>query len=305
MQQLLNYLEANSPTQFKKVKAVADELGEMYENDVAGFLAKYTPYWNSIGLQMEEILQAYLSLCNQYMYYQIRFHKSGQYPVEKDRKATLEKIEQMYSQGNEMKSYMAGLSLSLVLWKSHYLLHRFFIDALNKYQPEIKQYLEVGTGHGFYFETAYEILQNHSKMGCVEISPVSIELTRSLMHFFHPGVVFNVEKTNFLDYGHRQEKVDFITLGEVIEHVEDPRMFLKKTHDLLTPDGKVYITTCINCPMIDHLYRFNSVEDIRQLFSLHGFEIRDELIVPTENLPWEEIVKNKITINYGAVLSKK
>lgn len=304
MQQLLNYLEASAPNQFKKIKTVAEDLGERYENDVVDFLAKYTPYWKSIGLQLEEILEAYLSLCNQYMYYQIRFFKSGQYPIEKDREATLSKIDQMYSQGNDMKSYMAGLSLSLVLWKSHYLLHGFFLDALKKYQPYINQYLEVGTGHGFYFENAYELLQSHSKMSFLEISPLSIEMTRSVMKYFHHNAVLNFENTNFLEYEHNKEKVDFITLGEVIEHVEDPGLFFKKTYDLLAPGGKVFITTCVNCPMIDHLFRFSSVEEIRQLINQKGFVITDELIVPSENLPWEEIVENRITINYGAILSK-
>jgi SAM-dependent methyltransferase len=304
MQQLLNYLKDLSPNQYKKINAVVNDLGKSYENDVAEFLGKYTPYWISIGLQLEDVIDAYLKMCNQYMYHQIKFYKSGCYPIEKDRNSTLLKINELYRDNFDMKSYMAGLSLSLVLWKSHYLLHEFFIEGIKRQTSNIVQYLEIGTGHGFYFENAYELLSGHSKMGFVEISPVSIEMTCSLMNYFHPDAEFSYVNKNYLDYDHNNGKPDFIVLGEVIEHVEDPGLFLKKSYELLTPDGKVFLSTCVNCPMIDHLFRFTSVDDIRQLINHFGFKIDDELIVPSENLPWDEIVKNKITINYGAILSK-
>jgi ubiquinone/menaquinone biosynthesis C-methylase UbiE len=304
MEQLVNYFREHAPSQYKRYNLVKQELGPQYEKDVERFVEIHLPYWQSKGWDFNTVLQSYLKLCEQYLFYQIRFAKWGVYPWEKDPDATLAKIEDLYKNPVEMQVYMAGLSLSLVLWKSHYLTNHFFRNILQNYRNRIGNYLEVGTGHGIHFKTAVELLDPATEKSGIDISPVSVQMTREVVNFFHPEEKHNLQLADFLESTIADDSQDLIVMGEVVEHVIRPGLFLQKARKILRPGGRLFISTCVNCPMIDHLYRFGSTAEIANLLKEEGFEVESELLVPSENLPMEEIIRQKITINYAALVKK-
>src|SRR6185436_7083739 len=73
---------------------------------------------------------------------------------------------------------------------------------------------------------------------------------------------------------------DFITMGEVIEHLDDPRPVLRKVGVALRPGGVAFLTTCANCPTKDHVYLFRNAEEIRCLFRECGLEVERERCLP-------------------------
>ena len=89
-----------------------------------------------------------------------------------------------------------------------------------------------------------------------------------------------------------------------MEHVNNPNKLLNKINFLLNKGGKVYLSTCVDCPSIDHIYHFKSIGQVEQIIKKSGFKILRRNILPVENKPMKEIVKNKITINYCALLKK-
>ena len=91
-------------------------------------------------------------------------------------------------------------------------------------------------------------------------------------------------------------------MGEVLEHVENPRDLLTKVRSLMNKNGLLYITTPTNAPTIDHIHLFRNIDEIRRLLSNCGFKIVFEEIVPTENLPEEKIKKLKISEHYSSFL---
>jgi hypothetical protein len=93
-------------------------------------------------------------------------------------------------------------------------------------------------------------------------------------------------------------------MGEVLEHVNHPSFLLKRLRLLLAKNGKAFVSTCVNCPAIDHIYHFKSIEEIRIMLRDCGLKIIDEKVLPVENLPMEEIIEQKITINYCAIIEK-
>ena len=69
-------------------------------------------------------------------------------------------------------------------------------------------------------------------------------------------------------------------------------------------DGKIFLSTCVDCPTIDHVYHFKSVKEIEDLIRSSGLTIKNRMVLPVEDLPMKEIIRRKITINYCALLSK-
>jgi hypothetical protein len=59
----------------------------------------------------------------------------------------------------------------------------------------------------------------------------------------------------------------------------------------------------VNCPAIDHVYHFHTVDEIRQLIAAVGLSIRREFAQAAEPIPperWEEAL---VPVNYCAILA--
>ena len=93
---------------------------------------------------------------------------------------------------------------------------------------------------------------------------------------------------------------DFISMGEVLEHVNSPQILLNKLKSMLSKKGQAFVSTCVNCPTIDHIYHYKTVDEIREMINNAGLSIKDEKILPVERVPMQEIISKKITINYSA-----
>ena len=146
--------------------------------------------------------------------------------------------------------------------------------------------------------------KNKIKYQIVDISKTSIEITKSIINF-------NVKQDLDINYKLQDilksdfnKKFDFIEMGEVLEHVDHPGDLLKKINKILSENGRLFLSTCVDCPTIDHVYHFKSISDIENMIKSAGFKIKNSSILPVEELPMEEIIKRKITINYCAMLTK-
>ncbi|MPM78660.1 hypothetical protein SDC9_125671 [bioreactor metagenome] len=91
-------------------------------------------------------------------------------------------------------------------------------------------------------------------------------------------------------------------MGEVLEHVENASEFLVKARNLLHPDGKIFVSTCANCPAVDHIYHFHSAREIRQHIEDAGLSVLRECIIPLENIPEDKWEKEKVSVNYAALV---
>ena len=94
-------------------------------------------------------------------------------------------------------------------------------------------------------------------------------------------------------------------MGEVLEHVEDPLIFLNKIHSIAKKDSFIFITTVINAPAIDHIYLFDSIESIKELIIQAKFSIKEMLLVPaSENMSIQKNLEKKFPIDVALILLK-
>jgi len=223
---------------------------------------------------------------------QIEFAQTGRY-----RHSRLAEVRaQVYDNPDYMTHYMRGIAVSTFLWPNHLAILRFFDRCLPRDRPGA--YLEVGPGHGYYFVKALrECAFEH--FTAVDISPTSLAITAEICDRMAPDRAGRVTyaQCDLLDHSLPAGQFDAIVMGEVLEHVEVPEQFLRQLHALARPDGFVFVTTCCNAPAVDHIYLFDTPEEVEAMMAAAGFEIVDRMIAPHVGKTLEACTREKLAVN--------
>ncbi len=296
---VINRIYKKAPLQKKKIESFLNEKDGVFLQEFENFLSEYIEYLKKNDMTIEYGVNAYLKMVNDMFKSHVKFMRTGQYSTE----SATDAFNEVYNNEKEMLSYMIGLALSQYLWSTHYEMFNHLKLSLAQDKGNIYKYLEIGPGHGLFLKTAIDILNKNTKMVAVDISQTSLNISKSIISHFHPLKDMSFINKDMLDLNMDFE-FDFIVMGEVIEHVEDPSSLLRKIFELLSQNGRAFLSTCVDCPAIDHVYHFHTVDEIREMLVKCGLEIESERVLPVENLPMNEITAKKVTINYSAVVKR-
>lgn len=263
---------------------------------------KYLEFLEKENITESQVSTSYLIIVDDTFKEEVYFRKNGSY-----RFSTFDEAnEAVYANADYMKKYMIGLALSSFWWSNHMEMRRFFQRQLPRFSNNTGIYREVGPGHGMYF---LESLRNcnFNRYEGIDISPTSVEMTKSIINSgffgsFNDVHISIVEADFFADNG--LDYADVMVMGEVLEHVEDPGMFLEQSYKTTTDDVFFFLTTCINAPAIDHLYNPETVENLEKLFLKHGFNAVDKCIIPRDGATLEQCEEESLAINVAYVLRK-
>ena len=271
---------------------------DLIENEK--YLQIYKNFLKKNNISISSAVDSYIEMCNDMFSCHIKFLRTGKYPVYDVKEAK----RRVYNNQKKMKSYMVGLAISQFFWKTHYKMFKhlqFFV----KNSKSSKSYLEIGPGHGLFSYCSYKNLKNLKSFHIIDISKTSLNLTKSFLSSFLKKNKVNI-KYILGDFLKKKIdiKYDIIVCGEVLEHVSDPIKFMKKVHYYLNNKGKVFISTCINCPAIDHVNQWHNIGEIRKIFKKSKLDILNEKVLPVEKVSYNKALKNKITVNYSAILKK-
>ena len=271
---------------------------DLIENEK--YLQIYKNFLKKNNISISSAVDSYIEMCNDMFSCHIKFLRTGEYPVYDVKEAK----RRVYNNQKKMKSYMVGLAISQFFWKTHYKMFKhlqFFV----KNSKSSKSYLEIGPGHGLFSYCSYKNLKNLKSFDIIDISKTSLNLTKSFLSSFLKKNKVNI-KYILGDFLKKKIdiKYDIIVCGEVLEHVSDPIKFMKKVHYYLNNKGKVFISTCINCPAIDHVNQWHNIGEIRKIFKKSKLDILNEKVLPVEKVSYNKALKNKITVNYSAILKK-
>lgn len=297
---ILNRIYSLIPTQETKTKIIFSE-NENLERELNSFLSMYQPFMAKSGINAEQIADAYVELIENSMASRLEFLRSGSYPHSDQFKIYTE----VYDNKDLMTRHMLGLALSQFLWRHHYKIYNFYRDEVAKLK-EGKSLLEIGPGHGLYTLELVRHISKAERLDVVDISEAALELTKNIFTAIAPNYLHRINffkgDVTELTISH---KYDFISMGEVLEHVEQPDALLKKLSNLLSENGILYISTCANCPTIDHVYHYHTVNEIREMIENCGYKIINELVAPSEQKDEATLMRLKIDISYAALLQKK
>lgn len=246
--EIIELIYKKSPLQKKRIEKYLTGRDAQYFQRAEDFAANYIGYLQKENISIEYAIDAYLKMCNNMMKSQVKFMRTGCYPV----KFATDTFSNIYINEKEMKSYMIGLAISQYLWATHYDIYIFFEDYIKNNKEHISSYLEIGPGHDLFLNKAMDYIDNKAKITVIDISPISIDITKSIIKYFKPlSQNITYHNSDILEF-QSTEKYNFITMGEVLEHVNFPEKLLSKINGLLTEKGKLFISTCVNCPAIDH-----------------------------------------------------
>ncbi|ABM03428.1 HAD-superfamily phosphatase subfamily IIIC:FkbH-like domain protein [Psychromonas ingrahamii 37] len=297
--ELLNIIYKNAPTQEKKIKVLFNEFPQM-ELDLESFLLNYKKFMLLESISVKDIANSYLEMLDQVFFCRKEFLYSGQYHTQNQNEA----FEHTYNDEKVMTNYMLALALSQFLWKHHYKIFTFYKSIVQTFDSK-SNILEVGSGHGLFLLEILNHNENLKDIDVVDISKSSIRMTQNILKSMENEYIDKIVFYNYdINLYKTNKKYNFITMGEVLEHVDNPLSILNSLYNLLSEDGELFITSCANCPAIDHVYLFNNVDEIRVLAKKAGFKIKSEMVAPSVDKNDDYLEKNKVDISYAALLTK-
>jgi 2-polyprenyl-3-methyl-5-hydroxy-6-metoxy-1,4-benzoquinol methylase len=261
-------------------------------------LAGYLEFCLSKGLTLDYLTESYLTILGDTLDEQLYFRDHGNY-----RHSTFAEVaESVYHDRDYMDRYMYGLAITNFVWPNHVAMARFLRETLPR--DKAGRYLEVGPGHGFLLLSAIEIGSFDDFLG-VDLSAASVEQTQTIVDHFHPDAPARVELQDFLEADDLAPgSFDAIVMGEVLEHVEQPEVFLRRIAELAKDDAFIFITTCINAPAVDHIYLWRSTDELEEMIEASGLSIKEPLRLPYEGKSLEESREQALPINVAYVLAK-
>lgn len=184
-------------------------------------------------------------------------------------------------------AYLYVLTLSTVLNHSRYEVFRHFRQTVPAWLEPSGPLLEIGGGN--CLDALF--LSNFGPLDSYEINPLSLVWHQLL------GLEGRVDlRTELYDFGH-SGKYAFVSMIELLEHIQDPGEYLAGAHRVLRDDGCAYLTFAVRMPQFDHFYEFVSVEQCRSLISDHGFHIVEEHCAIDTLNPYEEADRWRLADN--------
>lgn len=164
-------------------------------------------------------------------------------------------------------------------------------------------YLEIGSGLGQYLIRALKSKCFNDYLA-VDLSPTSVKQCEEYLCYLGMDKTgYRIQQEDFFDFS-AEKQFDFIVMGEVLEHVEQPEAMLEKINSLLAKTGRAFITTVINAPAIDHIYLFCSKEEVLDMVQRAGFLVEDCICVTAGDISLEKAVKHKFAVDIAMVLKK-
>lgn len=293
---ILEYIAEKNPMHYKKLKKNIAFDDAQYVSRAETFFQSFEQVLKRENKDLQFALDCYLRVCKEMMFEQIRFFESGVYSS-----TSFEEVNQrVYNNPEVMSYYLHGLMLSHYLWNHQYKVLEFFFHNLNRFSGGVKHILEIGAGHGLFTNEIINHLHPGFSYTVVDISETALDMSKA----FVKSDIVKYYNQDIYQY-EPDRKFDFIIMGEVLEHLEDPLSLMKKLHALGSDNVTAFITAPCNSPTIDHIYLFRNPGEIKALFNDAGWEVAADISAASETKKNLAEGDPMVSVIYGAFLKKK
>lgn len=267
-------LEKASPIYSSIVAKQRDRLGETWTKAFVDDL--YLLFGGPETGAWEKAAWGYVDFCLDASKSQHYFEKNGRYKASKFSEV------QKSNYNNEQfmfENYLPGMVISHYLWPHHYLMgetYRTKLMPLVQSRIAPKTFVEGGTGSAVYtLHTLRSLPGVHGY--AYDISPHAVAFGKQLLQ--RAGLQSRcdlLERDVLTDPP--TNSADFVLSQEVLEHLEDPATFVKNLYRIARPGGMGFITGAVTAAHSDHIYLFNTPDDVFKLLTDAGFKIVETVI---------------------------
>ncbi len=298
--ELADEIAAKDKLHSKKIAANISFLKQQFPEQFEELIGLVQGYFNNLQLTPSHIANDYLKMIRDMRTEGLYFYKEGKYRCENQHIANVN----VYSRPEIMSYYMNALLVSQIMWKHHFNMFMYFQKRLKSLFQDQKELsiLDIGPGHGFFSFIIKKEFPRYRKIDIVDISDTSLEMTKNILGYDADKIKYF--KKDIFEYDD-SNKYDFIVLGEVLEHLDEPKKILIKLSKLLNPNGFLWITTPTNSPALDHVYLFKTKDEILKLIDESGLSTVDVFNCFAEDVDEQTAIKNKITNLVGLFCTNK
>ena len=247
------------------------------------------------GVTYESAVADFADGCAEFLRLQRRLERTGRYAAVSFEQAR----HAVYDNPQVMETYLHTLVLSQALWRNHVRVLDAFRSGFCANLPLTGRALEVPVGCGLYLAEFARRNPAWHAVG-IDLSASAVAFSRRLVRLAGAAHVKIRQHDVFaLDDSHPYDRV---ICGELLEHLEVPEALLAKLRELLAPDGRLFLTTAIWAANPDHIYLFESADDVRRMIG-RWFTLVEEWVLPLEADASPE--QRRIPINYACVLAHR
>jgi 2-polyprenyl-3-methyl-5-hydroxy-6-metoxy-1,4-benzoquinol methylase len=296
---LVEEIDRKDKLHSKKIKGNIAFLKSEFPQQFQELVGLVKAYFDDLNLPPQRVASDYLKMIRDMRTEGLYFYKEGEYRCNSQNHAN----EYVYSKPEVMTYYMNALLVSQIMWKHHFNAFMYFQGKLrNLFKDQINPtILDVGPGHGFFSFIVKKEFPSYKKIDVVDISDTSLEMTKNILGSDFDKIQYY--KKDIFEYDD-STKYDFIVLGEVIEHLDDPKQILLKLAKLLNPNGHLWVTTPTNSPALDHVYLFNTKDEVVSLIEESNLKIVDSFSCFAEDVDEQTALKKKVTNLVGLFCEK-
>jgi 2-polyprenyl-3-methyl-5-hydroxy-6-metoxy-1,4-benzoquinol methylase len=221
-------------------------------------------------------------------------HLRRQRQFERDRRYAVKSYDeaaaQVYLDEAYMRMrYLPGMLIAHFVWLHEYHHMRFFDSAFVS-QLQLRAdpvFAEVGVGSGVYSRRVLQQVPSARGTG-YDISPSSKAFAEDHMRAF--GLEDRYEGVLADAMADPMQPVEWLICIEVLEHLEDPTAWLRRLRETVIPGGRAFITAALNAAQLDHIYLYESSEDVIQHLEAAGFAVEQGFLAtayspPTPGIP--------------------
>ena len=145
---IINKIEKVNPVHAKKLKMNMGKQTDEYIQKANQFLNDYEAFAHELNKDLDYGVDCYLRMLSDFTQEYMNFLRTGEYTTKSFEDAN----NRVYNNPDVMEYYMHGLLMSQVLWVHHNDIFLFFQNNLPKYKNQVQSYLEIGAGHGMYYQ---------------------------------------------------------------------------------------------------------------------------------------------------------
>jgi 2-polyprenyl-3-methyl-5-hydroxy-6-metoxy-1,4-benzoquinol methylase len=221
---------------------------------------------------METAVKGYVRFALDATRLQKRFEKELRYAS----KTYAEAAAAVYHNEEYMSTlYLPGILLSNYLWPHHYSQLCYFHNRFAPLALDFpdKRFADVGVGTGFYSCQMLGVSEE-IRGDAFDISDYSICHSKHMVDAFGFSGRWVCHKRNVIESPPEQTWPLLISV-EVLEHLENPVVYLKRLRDMLQQGGKAFITAAVTAPNEDHIYLYNNASEVEAELVEAGFSILD------------------------------